>query len=144
MTSRCFVLMVLLAVVGCSDADTFINNQISRLVANSKESTIDLSRVGPKGWERICFIAPYATNETTNQVLGFEWDSQRNSSIASNDGIFLLVFTSGQRVLAFAEYPSKSGDFIKSSSSCVSPTDAQFRKEVDRNGWIVLVHQPRR
>jgi hypothetical protein len=142
MTTRCFVVIVLLFMVGCSDADTFINAQLSRKVTNSKDSTIDLSSIGPKGWERLCFIEPHATNQMTKQILGFDWDSESKSSIGRDDSIFLLVFTSGQRVLAYAEYPRKLGDFERRAVSCVSPTDAHFRKEVDSRGWIFLVHQP--
>jgi hypothetical protein len=142
MTARRFAPMVFFFLAACSDADTFINAQLSRLVANSKDSTIDLSGIGPRGWERLCFIEPYATNQITKQVLGFDWDSERKSTIGRDDGMFLLVFTSGKRVLAFAEYPRDRGDFARRSVSCVSPADAHFRKEVDSKGWIFLVHQP--
>lgn len=143
MTARSFALLVLLTVVGCSDADKFINAQLSWLVTKSKESTIDLSGIGPKGWQRLCFIGPHATNAITKQILGFDWDSGRQSSVGRDEGIILLAFTSGQRVMSFAEYPRKDGDFTRVSGSCVSPIDARFRKEVDGNGWIFLVHQPR-
>lgn len=129
-------------VAGCSDADRFINEQLSRLIAKSKGPTIDLSGIGPRAWERLCFIGPHTTNGTTKQVLGFDWDSERKSSIASDEKILLLIFTSGQRVLAFAEYPRSLGDFVRSAGSCVSSTDARFRKEIDGNGSIALVHVP--
>lgn len=141
MTARFFALLLLLTVAGCSDADRFITAQLTWLVNNAKESTIDLSGIGPRGWQRLCFIGPHATNAITKQTLGFDWDSEHQSSISHDDAIFLLVFTSGQRVMSFAEYPRKSGDFIGNAGSCVAPTDARFRKEVAGNGWINLVRQ---
>jgi hypothetical protein len=98
-------------IAACSSESSRISSEIASQFDASSNGAIDIRRVGPSDWERICVLTPYNTNEIAHRVLGFEWDAERYTSIAGSDGVNVLVFIKDDEVLAYSEHPRNKGDF---------------------------------
>lgn len=122
----------------CSKGDPSISAAIADQFDREAINVIDLSVVGPPGWDRVCMLTPYTNNVVTEKVLGFKWDSDKKTSIGSSDRINVVVFLNGQNVLAFTEHPRNKGDFSGIDSRCVSREQAKFVRAVRDDGWTFL------
>ena len=94
----------------------------------------------PGPWQRVCVIGPYMNNAATHETLGFQWDSEKVSDVAENEGKVLLVFVAdGDRVASFTDYRRNKGDFANLSGQCFARPDAEF-EYVSRpeKGWSGL------
>jgi hypothetical protein len=118
-----------------------ISAEITALFDDRHAATVDLSRVGPPGWDRVCILGPYTTDRSAEQILGFPWHTSRRSSIATNDGINLLVFVKGREVLAFAEHRRDKGDFLELATRCLARDRAVLVRRDSRTGHVQLVPQ---
>jgi hypothetical protein len=132
-------LLLGIAVVGCTGKDQSINRKLSALVADRTESTIELTRAESGEWDRVCFLAPYRTNESTESILGFKWNSDLKSSIGGNDGIYALVFIRNNKVVAFTEHPRSHGDFVNIHTGCLKRSESTLRREIGADGRLYLV-----
>jgi len=121
---RLFAYTLALALFGCTSS---LSAEISRLAEASGESKLELSKVGGAQWERICFLGPYSNNESATKTLGFPWDVESRTSILTSDGINVLVFVIGEKVVAYTEHP-RTEDFWKLSGQCFPRSDAVFVK----------------
>jgi hypothetical protein len=115
-----------------------ISAQIRAQLDSTTSGTIDLSRVGPPTWTRVCILGPYSTNETATQLLGFPWDAEAASSIATDDAIALLVFVSEQQVVASAEHRRDQGDFAGLGGRCFMRDRAILVRHVTSDGRVHL------
>lgn len=139
MSYRLRYILPCLLLSGCTNGDSSISAQLEALLKARPETHIDLAQIGPASWERLCVLTPYTTNARAEQVLGFAWDAERNTSIAGNEGINILVFVQGQEVVAYTEHSRRKGDFSKMQPSCLPRTQAIVVREQMSNGWVFLV-----
>jgi hypothetical protein len=123
----------------CSDSDIFITKQIEFQLNGSGPHTIDLAKVGPRGWERVCVLAPYSTNASARAVLGFDWDAERRTSIATDDGSVVLVFVKDNRVLSYTQHPRSKGDFATMQPVCVPAAKARLATRADSAGRVSVL-----
>lgn len=131
---------LLLTLSACSSASPEISRQIDDEYDASRGTRIDLSRVGPPTWDRVCVLGPYADNRRAEATLGFAWNVWLNSSIAWSDGINVLVFIRGADVVAYAEHPRNGrGDFAKLASTCLARGNAVVVPQATPDGWTYLV-----
>ena len=105
----------------------------------SKTAPIDLSVVGSPSWDRVCVLSPYTTNQAAEQILGFRWDAESNTSITVSDGVNVLVFVQNQQVVAYTEHPRNKGDFSKLQPRCLPRSQAIVKRELGAGGWVYLV-----
>ncbi len=99
-----------------------------------------MSKVGGADWERICFFGPYSHNAIAEKSLGFQWDIEEKTSIASSETVNVLVFVKGQTVVIFTEHPRNLGDFAELSDQCFDRTEAVFVRNKERkDNWISFV-----
>jgi hypothetical protein len=127
--------------IGCNLTGQRISKTISASFQASEVAPIDIAAAAPGDWDRFCVLTPYTNNERAEKVLGFKWDAESNTSIASNDGINVLVFIQENKVAAFAEHPRNSGDFSKMKPSCLKRQSARVVRKPDSNGWVYLVSE---
>jgi hypothetical protein len=73
--------------------------------------------------------------------LGFKWNAEGKTSIASNDGINVLVFVLGTKVIAYAEHPRNQGDISELKPRCLPRATAKVVRRVGAHGWVYLVAQ---
>jgi hypothetical protein len=143
MKMRTLTPLVVLLAAACSGNDRNISAQIEAQFDASRTAPIDLSLVGPNSWERVCVLHPYAGNDQTARILGFEWDSDSNTSIGGNDGINVLVFIQGTDVVAFTEHRRDKGDFSQMQPRCLPRERAivvrQIKPQPGSSDWVYIV-----
>jgi len=103
----------------------------------SKES-IDLSVELLGNWQRVCIITPYSNNQYAEEILGFKFDVENNSSILSSDGITLLITVKDNEVVEYFEVPRNNLDFssLKTGKSrCYIKGNAKFKIIEGKAGW---------
>jgi hypothetical protein len=111
---------IAISLTSCTSQDSSISEKISAQVHASSTAPLDFTLIGPNGWERVCVFGPYTTNDLVEADLGFKWDSDAQSSISVDDGINLIVFTQGKKVLAFVDHKRRGGDFESEKNRCTS------------------------
>lgn len=139
MSYRLRYILPCLLLSGCTNGDSSISAQLEALLQAGTETRVDLAQIGPASWERLCVLTPYTTNARAEQLLGFAWDAERNTSIARSDGINVLVFTQGQEVVAYTEHSRRKGDFSKMQPACLLRTQAIVVREQTSSGWVFLM-----
>jgi hypothetical protein len=136
---RLTLVLLVMLLLGCSGGSSSISEQIIFQFEASKSALIDLSVVGPASWERVCVLPPYTTNQTAEQILGFKWDAESETSIAGDDRINVLVFVQNRQVVAYTEHPSNMGDFSKLQPRCLPRAQATVKRELNSGNWVYLV-----
>lgn len=130
---------VLWLTTACTGGDNGISAQIMQQYDASPTTPIDLSRVGPPSWERVCILGPYTNNERAELLLGFKWDAEAKTPIAGDDTINVLVFIRNQEVIAYAEHPRGKGDFSVVEPRCLDREHAVLMRKKRGDGWVHLV-----
>lgn len=134
-----FLALLSILLLGCSESDQLISQQIEVQFKASNTAPIDLSKVGPASWERVCVLTPYTTNKRSAQVLGFSWNAELKTNIATSDHINVLVFLRDQQVVAYTEHPRNLGDFSKLKPPCLIRSQAIVKREQSSPNWVYLV-----
>lgn len=131
--------IVILFLSACAKADKSLSQQLTAEFDASTSTPINLAKIGPPTWEKVCVLGSYTTNEAAEKVLGFKWDVKQKSTITSNDGISLLVFVKDREVLAYAEHPRNKGDFLKLRSKCLYRRQSTLLRQPNPSGEVQLV-----
>jgi hypothetical protein len=127
--------------IGCNAAGQRISKNVATAFLASDVAPIDVSAAAQGDWDRVCVLTPYMNNERAERVLGFSWDAERNTSIAGNDGVNILVFVQENKVVAYAEHPRNTGDFSEMKPSCLKRQSARVVRKPGSNGWVYLVSE---
>jgi hypothetical protein len=139
LTPIAVIIVLATSLVLASCTNQRISDEVTALFDDRHSATVDLSRVGPPGWDRVCVLGPYTTNRSAQQTLGFAWDAERSSSIATNDAVNLLVFVKRREVLAWAEHRRDKGDFLELAPRCLSRDRAVLVRQHRPAGHVQLV-----
>jgi hypothetical protein len=67
-------------------------------------ATVDFTEVAPFAWERIHFFAPYTPHDQIHGSLGFAWEGVERTTIHWNEGVNLVVFVRGAKVVYWFEH----------------------------------------
>jgi hypothetical protein len=106
---------------------------------------VDVRTYVTSDWDRMCVFRGPASPDTVQRVLGFRWDTAESGAIEQPGQEILLVFARESRVLHWAHYDPRHGDFsARSPAFCVprdsavfrvtNPEVAAYRKLVPRRG----------
>jgi hypothetical protein len=126
---------VCLVALGCTSHDA-LSLSIGKQFDESKGTSVNLGTAVPGGWERVCVLGPYSTNETARKALGFDWGAETKTSIATNEGISLLLFVQENKVTSYVEHPRNRGDFSNLTAQCFPREKAQFvHSQKPVRGW---------
>ena len=125
MKSWCIVLLLLI-VSACDSAPSTITEEITRQFQSSGRTFVDLAKVVPTAWDKVCILGPYSTPKNVYDTLGFDWPLDMLSTIATNDSIALLLFVNKQEVVEFVEHPRRDGDFANLSRQCIARKKSTF------------------
>jgi hypothetical protein len=136
--SRSIVSLVIVFLLAACNGAVDISEQIERQ-ASSESIRLDLASVGPQGWERMCVLGPYASNETAKETLGFYWDSEGLTALSSSDLINALVFVRGNEVLAYGEVFRAKADFLSLQPSCISRSNPILVRKSSGSEWSSFV-----
>lgn len=135
--ARAWALALALGCASCSQSDSFLGAQIDHQLRQG--ATLDLAKVGPAKWTRVCVLGPYTDDRAAQGLLGVPWPASRLTSIGARDDRVALVFTDGARVLAFVERPRADGDFAMIRPPCLSRAEARLSTERDADGRLRIL-----
>lgn len=139
---RLLYLHFVLALVACDFPTSEISKNIKRGFESSGGSSINLADAVAGPWEKVCILGPYMNNETAKTTLGFEWDVEAKTSIASNEGVSLLLFLRDGKVIDYAEHPRNQGDFSNLTMKCFLRENAVFTQDPSpMKGWPGLFNK---
>jgi hypothetical protein len=86
-------------------------------------------------------LGTYSSSDAAKRVLGFYWNVEARSAIATSDSINLLVFVKGADVVAFTEHRRNKGDFIKLNPKCLPRENAVVVRRTEPGSAVLLVAQ---
>ena len=123
------IVLVTLALTACGqDA---IAAGISTSVRRGPGHSIVLSEMAPFGWDRVCLFGPYTTAEEVVQITGTAKAARATHGIESSEGIDLLLFVEGDRIVREVELRRTYADFAPELlRKCYSRRDAIFAVRV--------------
>ena len=102
-----------------------------------KTTCLDIAKITPFTWDRLYFFRPYRTSDEIDKILGFEWDDVNKTVIGTYEGISLLVFMEGGKVVQYLEYPRGLADFAKLDNGMFfTPQQSCFIR--DSNSYMIL------
>lgn len=94
---------------------------------------VDLGRLYPAAWERVCVIPPHTSAAVSRSLLGFDYD--RAGRFAARTDASGLWFVRGRKVVSAVEFPRRQGDFAAAARAYCLPRDrAVFRAELSALG----------
>lgn len=94
---------------------------------NNKSPLIDFANITQVSWDKVYFFEPYTSHWMIYNSLGFIWLGTKNTTIASSDGVTLIVFVADKRVVSFLEFPRNVADFSDLDNSVGYPyANAKF------------------
>ena len=97
---------------------------------------MNLAKVFPSDWDKVCILGPYSTSKHAYDTLGFFWPVETQSSISANDSIAVLLFVKNREVIKFVEHPRRDGDFANLSRQCFGREQATFHHQTNpQKGW---------
>lgn len=126
---------------GCSQSE--ISTAIEQQLMQAKGGSVDLSSAVPGNWDSVCILGPYSTNRVARTTLGFDWDVESRTTIATNESGSLLLFVQGGTVVAHVEHPRNKGDFSNLTTKCFPRLTAQFSRDpAFPESWPTLRNAP--
>jgi hypothetical protein len=132
--ARAWVPALALGCASCSQSDSFLGAQIDYQLRQGTAPTLDLAKVGPVNWTRVCVLGPYTDDRAAQDLLGMPWPASRLTSLGERDDRVALVFTDGTKVLAFVERPRADGDFSSVKPPCLSRAEARLSTQRAADG----------
>jgi uncharacterized protein YbjT (DUF2867 family) len=123
------IVLAILALAGCGQSSLKLERDAiaDQLQAQQQQPLVLASVYEQLVWDRVYIFAPYTSIDQINQSLGYEWATERNTTIHQSDRISLLVFTAAGQVTGYLEYPRSSGDFAGlARAGGYSPEEAVF------------------
>ena len=128
--------LLLVFMMSCNAPTSKQSEEITRHFQSSGRTFVNLDEVVQGSWERVCILGPYSDNTAAQNTLGFAWDIESKSSIATNDSLALLLFVKSQKVVESVEHPRNDGDFTNLSRQCFARDQARFvHKTNPKKGW---------
>ncbi|TFG59449.1 MAG: hypothetical protein E4H32_10110 [Nitrospirales bacterium] len=129
-------IFVLLVFSGCDSPASGISEEITRQFKSSGRTFVNLAKVLPNVWDKVCILGPYSTSKHAYETLGFAWPVERQSSISASDKNVLLLFVTNQEIVEFVEHPRRDGDFANLSRQCFAREQTTFHHQTNpKKGW---------
>ena len=124
---RACALIALLASTLSGCQEEAIVATIGAQVRRGPGHQLALSEVALFDWNRVCLFGPYTPAATLVQTTGLPDAARVTHGIESNDGIALLLFLDGDRIVREVTLPRAEGDFAPELlGKCYSPRNAIF------------------
>jgi len=131
-----FFVMFLLMQVSCDTPSTGVSEEITRQFQSSGRTFVNLAKVIPLAWDKVCILGPYSTSTHAQETLGFSWPVEQQSTISTSDHITLLIFVKDSTIVELVEHPRRDGDFANLSRQCYAREQATFHHQTNpKRGW---------
>ncbi len=118
--------LVLAAAGACGPSRArMLEGEIAQAVQTSP-GRIDLAKLYPAPWDRVCILMPGITRAGADSTLGFHFGGAQY--LASRPDVTGLLFLRGHDALVAMRYPRRDGDFAAAGRSyCLPRGAAVFR-----------------
>jgi hypothetical protein len=127
---------VLLTLPSCESPTLNLSEEITRQFQSSGRTFVNLAKVLPSVWDKVCILGPYSTSKHAYDTLGFAWPVETHSTISVSDSIALLLFVNNKEIVEFVEHPRRDGDFANLSRQCFAREKATFHHQTNPpKGW---------
>ena len=98
--------------------------RIAAEVARSPGAALDLDRVAPFAWDRVCTFPPYATWQGASATLGHPWPYRWSFELSHYEHLSYLVFLDGALVTQATNLQRTAGNFAPIGYACAERSDA--------------------
>jgi hypothetical protein len=137
------LVLVLLAgwVWNCAPASGRAASRVLASAVQSGRPTVHLRDLPGPPWERVHIFGPYTSRQQVASALGFPWnDGAAARELERSDGLNLLLFVRGGRVVLTVRHRRDEGDFgPESLRRGFSVNEAEFRVvRRPADGWRML------
>lgn len=88
-----------------------VSRRIAQRVAARDGRSIAFSEIAQFEWDKVYCFDCYTGRDAIEKTLGFPWPGLGGSSIEMSDGVTLIVFVWGGRVVRSFDQPRGQGDF---------------------------------
>lgn len=101
------IIVALLSVVGCDDGRGQAPSIQSRLESTvaAGAATFDFAADTGFAWDRMFIFVPYCQRAPVEKALGFSWPDYSKTTVGVSDGVVLVVFVQGGKVVGWYEQP---------------------------------------
>ncbi len=124
-------LLPALALAGCGPSRArMLEGEIAQAVQTSP-GRVDLGKLYPAPWDRLCVLAPGVTAAGADSALGFHFAAAR--FLASRPDVAGLLFLRGHDAAVAMRYPRREGDFAAAGRSYCLPRAAAVFHAVGRS-----------
>ena len=131
-----FSVIILFVLASCDSPALGISEKITRQFQSSGRTFVNLAKVLPSVWDKVCILGPYSTSKHAYDTLGFAWPVETQSTISATDSIALLLFVNNKEIVEFVEHPRRNGDFANLSRQCFVREQATFHHQTNpKKGW---------
>jgi hypothetical protein len=81
-----------------------VSTALSAAICRGPGATVDFAEVAPFDWDRVFVFGPYTPHSSIHARLGFPWSGVSRTTIEWNEGVNLVVFIRGTRVVCWFEH----------------------------------------
>jgi hypothetical protein len=81
-----------------------VSSALSEQIRRGPGTMVDFAQAAPFAWDRVYVFGPYTSHEHIHKSLGFHWGGIERTTIELNDGVNLVVFVRGRRVVHWFEH----------------------------------------
>lgn len=128
--------------VRCDTPVAGVSDEITRQFQSSGRTFVNLDKVLPVAWDKVCILGPYSTSKHAQETLGFAWPVEQQSIVSTSDHIALLLFVKDSKIVELVEHPRRDGDFANLSRQCFAREQATFHHQTNpKKGWPGLFPQ---
>ena len=104
---------------------------------NGELPCVDIPSTMNFAWDSLYVFRPYRSPDEIDSIIGRFWLGSRFTSIETNEGISLLVFTKNGRVVQYIEFTRGRGDFAYADNGAgYAYQKSCFIK--DERGYMIL------
>ena len=131
---------VLLTLPSCESPTLNLSEEITRQFQSSGRTFVNLPKVLPSVWDKVCILGPYSTSNHAYDTLGFAWPVETHSTISVSDSIALLLFVNNKEIVEFVEHPRRDGDFANLSRAMFCAREGHVSSSNEspkRLAWII-------
>lgn len=131
--SLVFAFVAVASATGCTiRRERMLVGEIAQAI-QTNPARVDLARLYPAAWDRVCVVPPRRDAVSVDSLLGFHY--RRVESLVRRDDVTGLWFVRGRKVVSAVSFPRKQGDFAAAGRAyCLPRRQAVFRAELDRTG----------
>ncbi len=87
-----------------------LTSEIINLQQEKVACCLEMRKITNFEWDKLFVFLPYTVPSYIEDELGFKWDNASKVTRRSRDGLYLLIFVKGNRVVEYIEF--QKGNYL--------------------------------